>query len=166
MFDGLFGIVALLVVAGVVLMVVRRIAEKRAMRNYTRNYQPPQLYSVPPYTPEVPAGVGYERRDGPQQSYYPQQGQPGYYPPQQSYYPQQGYYPQRQGMNPWLAGGMGALGGAALGYGLGQTVNNGDQLMQEQGENLQQLGQDVVGPEGMDFVGDMGADFGGDMGEF
>jgi hypothetical protein len=41
-------------------------------------------------------------------------------------YPDGGYVQQggmqRRGMSPWVAGGLGALGGGLMGYGLGQTV--------------------------------------------
>ncbi|MFL5692748.1 MAG: hypothetical protein ACJ795_13170 [Ktedonobacteraceae bacterium] len=42
-------------------------------------------------------------------------------------FPQGQGYPPQQGMSPWAAGGLGALGGGLLGYGIGQTMTGDEQ---------------------------------------
>ena len=74
-----------------------------------------------------PAGqVPLQERDGPQEYYrpYSADGPGGYRSQQQGYMPQQQGYPpqQRQGMNPLVAGGLGAAAGGLMGYGLGQAM--------------------------------------------
>ncbi len=86
-------------------------------------------------------------------------------------------YPQQGGMNPWMAGGLGALGGGFLGYELGRRA--GEQEPQSQSEHS--LNPDTITPlsqsgyesgishpadafgEGPDFggFGAEAADFGG-----
>jgi hypothetical protein len=86
-------------------------------------------------------------------------------------------YPPQGGMNPWMAGGLGALGGGFLGYELGRMA--GEQEQQPQSENS--MNPDTITPlsqggyesgmsypadafeEGPDFggLGAEGADFGG-----
>lgn len=73
------------------------------------------------------------------------------------------------GMNPWIAGGMGALGGGLLGYGLGRMA--GEHEQQPQGENS--MNPDTITPlsQGSDdpgmnypvgsFESGNGPDFGG-----
>lgn len=62
----------------------------------------------------------------PQQGYA---GQPAYPPqqgyPQPTYGPQQPMSPQQGGVNPLLAGGVGAVAGGLAGYGLGQVLGEG-----------------------------------------
>jgi hypothetical protein len=79
-------------------------------------------------------------------------------------------YPQQQrGMNPWVAGGLGALGGGLLGYGLGQAASGNEQVdsatayasedavpVDVQGENYPDFGG--FGSDGADFGGDFGGD--------
>jgi hypothetical protein len=86
-------------------------------------------------------------------------------------------YPPQGGMNPWMAGGLGALGGGFLGYELGRMA--GEKEQQPQSENS--MNPDTITPlsqggyesgmsypadtsgEGPDFggLGAEGADFGG-----
>ena len=54
-------------------------------------------------------------------------------------------------MNPWVAGGLGALGGGLAGYGLGQAMGDLEQR------------NPFEGSEGMEGGGDEG---GGDFGDF
>jgi hypothetical protein len=75
---------------------------------------------------------------------------PGYYGPG---------YPQGQGMNPWVAGGLGAAAGGLLGYGLGRE--QGEDQAREQGQND---GGDFGGGASGDFGGGSGGDFGGGSG--
>lgn len=68
--------------------------------------------------------VPLQERDGPQDYYQPYADGPGYIPRQRGYTPQEQGYPmqQRQGMNPLVAGGLGAAAGGLMGYGLGQAM--------------------------------------------
>ncbi len=68
--------------------------------------------------------VPLQERDGPQDYYQPYADGPGYMPRQRGYMPQQQGYQmqQRQGMNPLVAGGLGAAAGGLMGYGLGQAM--------------------------------------------
>ncbi|KAK6066242.1 WW domain-containing protein [Seiridium cupressi] len=103
---------------------------------------------------------GYYNGPPPQQGYYPPQQQGGYYGgPQQGYggYPQQGGNygrPQKSG-----GGGMGMMGGAALGLGAG--VLGGALIEHEIDESQQDAYQDGYndGNDGGDYGG--GDDFGG-----
>jgi hypothetical protein len=99
---------------------------------------PQQDYSGQPV---YPPQQGYPQQGYPQQGYpqqgYPQQGYPQQdysgqpvYPPQQgypqpTYGPQQPMSPQQGGVNPLLAGGVGAVAGGLAGYGLGQVLGEG-----------------------------------------
>lgn len=96
-----------------------------------------------------------DRPDYPQQD-YPQREQRYQYP-QQAYPPQD--YPQRGGMNPWLAGGLGAIGGGLAGYGLGQAVGEMQQQLSDRDENMGNEGMSEMGFDGGDFGG---MDFGGE----
>ncbi|MFL5661432.1 MAG: hypothetical protein ACJ8BW_08760 [Ktedonobacteraceae bacterium] len=137
-----------------------------------QSYTPEQRY-VPPEYWGVPSGSGYPQQGYPQQGYpqqgYPQQGYPQQEGMPSQGYPQQGYpqqsYPQRGGMNPWVAGGLGALGGGLAGYGIGQAVgemqqyaNGDDNPADGQGDYTDSgsTGEDLGG---MDFGG---GDFGGE----
>jgi hypothetical protein len=103
-----------------------------------QSYTPEQRYTPPEYR-GAPSGFGY-----------PQQG---------GVYPQQGY-PQRGGMNPWIAGGLGALGGGLAGYGIGQAV--GEMQQDAHGDYHPADGQGGyadAGSTGEDFGG---GDFGGE----
>ncbi len=89
---------------------------------------PQQGYSGQPV---YPPQQGYPQQGYPQQG-YPQQGYSGQpvYPPQQgypqpTYGPQQPMSPQQGGVNPLLAGGVGAVAGGLAGYGLGQVLGEG-----------------------------------------
>ncbi|EFH82846.1 hypothetical protein [Ktedonobacter racemifer] len=85
-----------------------------------------------PYGPQYPPS--YQQPYGPQD---PQAYQQLYYGPYPGPYPPQ----QRSGMNPWVAGGLGAL----MGYGLGNTLG------QQQGHDEGSTGGDMG----------VGGDFGG-----
>jgi hypothetical protein len=147
------------------------------------------------YAPErnqyggAPAGSGYLPQSGinPQQGYpqrgemFPQQdysqqgamnpreGNPQQEVPSQQGYPQQGYpqpgYPQRGGVNPWVAGGLGALGGGLAGYGLGQAIEGMQPDATSNYHPAEGLGDNAgingenANPGEMDFGG---LDFGGE----
>jgi hypothetical protein len=122
-----------------------------------QSYTPEQRYAPPEYR-GVPSGSGYPQQGYPQQGYPQQEGMPS------QGYPQQGY-PQRGGMNPWVAGGLGAVGGGLAGYGIGQAVgemqqyaNGDDNPADGQGDYTDSgsTGEDLGG---MDFGG---GDFGGE----
>lgn len=106
-----------------------------------------------------PAAYGYRRGFGTPDGPYQQPPRPGYpndqggYGPQGDYGPygpQSGYGPpmQRGGVNPWMAGGLGAAAGGLAGYELGKM----------QGER-----RDDVGGAGGNF-GPNGGDYGGESG--
>lgn len=81
-----------------------------------------------------------------------------YQPPMYPSAPGGGYEPPQGGMNPWMAGGLGAAAGGLLGYELGK----------EAGRHETQPGYDAggnVGGGGGDFGGG-GGDFGGGGGDF
>ncbi|GHO46366.1 hypothetical protein [Ktedonospora formicarum] len=83
--------------------------------------QPPYQQPYSPYSQQQQSyGPGYPP---PQQPQYGPQGQP-YQPPYgpQGPYPQQPFPQQRSGMNPWIAGGLGAI----MGYGLGNLFSSHD----------------------------------------
>ena len=102
--------------------------------------------------------------DAPYQQPYNQGYPPDYYG--------QGYYgpgyPQRPGMNPWAAGGLGAAAGGLLGYELGKE--QGEEQAREQGQNMggdwNNGGNDFGGGASGDFGdgGGGGGDFGGGSG--
>ena len=108
-----------------------------------QSYTPEQRYAPPEYR-GAPSGFGY-----------PQQG---------GVYPQQGY-PQRGGMNPWITGGLGALGGGLAGYGIGQAVGemqqdaHGDYHPADGQGDYADSGSTGEDLGGMDFGG---GDFGGE----
>jgi hypothetical protein len=103
------GFLLLLLVAmiagGIGYMLGRRAAERQHM-----------MYSAAPGP--------LPKHDGPQEYYRPYNNDgPGYYSPRQGYMQQQGYPQQQsQGMNPLVAGGLGAAAGGLVGYGLGQAM--------------------------------------------
>ena len=76
-------------------------------------------------------------------------------------------YPPQGGINPWMAGGLGALGGGFLGYELGRMA--GEKEQQTQSENS--MNTDTITPlsqggyeSGMSYPADTsgeGPDFGG-----
>lgn len=131
--------------------------------------------SMNSYMGMPPQGYGYGPRGyGEPQKYY-QNAYPGNYyngPYQQRGYPNQGYpqqgYPQQGGMNPLVAGGLGALGGGLLGYQVGQAFNP-DEVgatvdgVQEQGQEFMGTVVDGAGADfgGADFMD--GGDFGSEM---
>ena len=86
---------------------------------------------------------------------------PDYNPANQGpYYGQPYGQPQRGGMNPWAAGGLGAAAGGLAGYELGRMQG------ERQGEQDMGYGDPGQFGAGGDFGGDMGAggNFGGDQG--
>ena len=142
-----------------------------------------------------PMGMPWQEKSGPKDEYGrvdpdPGSGHPGYGRPP-SYgpgYDPNGYsgrpmygpgYPPQSGMNPWAAGGLGALGGGFLGYELGrmageheQQPQGGDSMNSDAITPLSQGGYDpgmnypadaFIDGDGPDFggFGGEGADFGG-----
>ncbi|CCC07370.1 unnamed protein product [Sordaria macrospora k-hell] len=113
---------------------------------------PAQGHSPAPYAQQQQPM--YAQQQGPPQGGY------GGYPPQQGYAPQQGYYQQQQAYGRPArsggGGGMGMMGGAALGLGAGvlggaliaDAVNDHDQEIYQDGYNDGNDGGD------MDFGGD------------
>ncbi len=101
-----------------------------------------------------PAGqVPLQQRDGPQEYYRPYNNDgPGYMPRQQGYLAQQQGYAQQQGINPWVAGGIGAAAGGVMGYGLGQAM----------AENEPQEADAAPAEDNGIDIGDFGGDFGGE----
>jgi len=137
-----------------------------------QSYTPEQRYAPPEYR-GAPSGFGYPQQGGvypqqgyPQQGYAQQEGMPSQENSRQQggVYPQQGY-PQRGGMNPWITGGLGALGGGLAGYGIGQAV--GEMQQDAHGDYHPADGQGDYadsGSTGEDFGGGDfgGGDFGGE----
>jgi hypothetical protein len=116
-------------------------------------------------------GYGYGPRDYREPQQYYQNTYPGNYyngPYQQRGYPQQGYAGGQGGMNPLVAGGLGALGGGLLGYQVGQALNP-DEVgatvdgVQEQGQEFMSTVADGAGADfgGGDFMN--GGDFGSEL---
>jgi hypothetical protein len=102
---------------------------------------------------------GFGRQQGVpyQQPVYPyNQG----YPPPQNYYGPG--YNQGQGVNPWVAGGLGAAGGGFLGYELGKEAGEREAREQEQTGNVGN--GDFGGGSSGDFGGGSSGDFGGGSG--
>jgi len=93
-------------------------------------------------------GFGGRQRGVPYQQPYQQPYNQGYPP---NYGPG---YNQGQGINPWVAGGLGAAGGGLIGYELGKEA--GEREAGEQGQ-----GGDFGGGGGGDFGGGSSGDFGG-----
>ncbi len=137
-------------------------------------------------TMNLPMGMPWQERSGPKDEYGrvdpdPGYGQPGYGRP--PYYgpgsDPNGYgrtlygpgYPPQGGINPWVAGGLGAVGGGLLGYGLGRMA--GEHEQQPQGNDS--INPDTITPlsQGSDDPGmnyptttfGGGPDFGGFGGE-
>lgn len=108
-----------------------------------QSYTPEERYTPPQYS-GAPSGSGYPQ----QRDMNPQQG-----------YPQQGYT-QREGMNPWVAGGLGALGGGLAGYGLGQAV--GELQQYANGDYHPADGQNDYADSGPIGEDPGGGDFGGE----
>src|SRR5215469_14000538 len=93
-----------------------------------------------------PRGVPYQQPyQGPYNQGYPPNYGPG--------------YNQGQGINPWVAGGLGAAGGGFLGYELGKEAGEREAREQDQGSNA---GDGSSG----DFGGGSSGDFGGGGGYF
>jgi hypothetical protein len=92
-----------------------------------------------------------QQRDGPLEYYRqfnndgPGYQQPGYMAQQQGYAQQ-----QQQGINPWVAGGIGAAAGGVLGYGLGQAM----------AENESDAANATPAEESFPDAGDFGGNFG------
>jgi hypothetical protein len=113
--DGLLSILILLLLGGLGFAVLRRLFG-------SRHQSFPNQMNIPPQQ-----SYGPQQGYGPPPGYRPNYGSPFYGPS----YPQQGYPPQSAGMNPWVAGGLGALGGGLIGYELGQAVADNEQLSPE-----------------------------------
>jgi hypothetical protein len=160
--DGLLSILLLLLLVGVGVLVFRRLFGQR--------HQPfPGQMTMPPQQ-----GYGSPQGDGPPPSSPAGYGRPLYGPPS----PQQSYPAQSGGINPWVAGGLGALGGGLVGYELGQAMADHEQLAPEgvlanaepnfgsmpQGDYTQ-LGGEVMDVGGWDMGGNdaWGGDAGGEF---
>ncbi len=108
----------------------------------------------------TPMGMPYQQ---PYNQPYP----PNYYPPN---------YNQGSGVNPWVAGGLGAAAGGFLGYELGKEAGEREGGDQGQGDGGSAGGSgdfgggnnggDFGGGGGGDFGGGGGGDFGGGSGNF
>lgn len=108
-------------------------------------------------SPDTPQPQNYPSE---QSSMPPQYREPSSDPASmQQGYPQQS--PQRGGMNPWVVGGLGALGGGLAGYGLGQAVGELKQDTHDEYGSANDQGD--FGSNSEDFGGDFGGgDFGGE----
>jgi hypothetical protein len=73
-------------------------------------------------------------------------------------------YNQGQGMNPWVAGGIGAAAGGLIGYELGKEQGEDQARQQDWDQGQGQGGGDFGGGAGGDFGGGGGGDFGGGAG--
>jgi hypothetical protein len=129
-------LIALIIIGLVVLGVVMlfRFLGRRSGGFGRGMYQQP--YNQPPY--QQPYNPGYP----------PQGYPPNYYGP-----------PQGPGMNPWVAGGLGAAAGGFLGYELGKEAGEREGGEQQQGDG------GWAGASG-DFGGGGGGDSGGGGGDF
>ncbi|MBX5448508.1 hypothetical protein [Thermogemmatispora sp.] len=128
-----------LIIGGIVFAVVRRRSGQGWGWGWNRP-APSEPYEVPP----AGSYPGYPYQ-GPYQGGYP----PNYYPPNQG-----------GGMNPWAAGGLGALGGGLIGYELGKMAGEEEARQHEAG-----FAGDPGGGGGPDFGGgDFGGGAGGDFG--
>lgn len=106
------------------------------------------------YRTAAPMGIPYQQPYN--QPPYNQPYPPGYYPPG---------YNQSPGMNPLVAGGIGAAAGGLIGYELGKEAGEGDANQQGQGDGGWAGGSgDFGGNNGGDVGG--GGDFGGGGGDF
>jgi len=137
-FSGLLGTLLcvgliILVIAGVFFLIGRR------MFGFGRGRRAMPMDSPMPYN--QPYNQGYN------QGYPPNYGGP---------------YNQGQGMNPWMAGGLGAAAGGLIGYELGK--GQGEDQMREQGQYQGGGGNDFGGGSSADFGGNNGGDFGGGSG--
>jgi hypothetical protein len=103
-------------------------------------------------------GFGRRQRGGgiPYQQQYNQGYPPNYGGP--------GNYNQRQGMNPWAAGGLGAAAGGLIGYELGKEQGEDQARQQDWNQGQGQGGGDFGGGASGDFGGGGGGDFGGGAG--
>ena len=113
---------------------------------------------------DMPYQEMYGRADAP--PVFTQRGQdfpytPGNIPPQGQYYG--GSNPMmQQGMGPWAAGGLGAIGGGLLGYGLGQAMAGQGSLSPDaQAAEAQNNLQENVVPLSDNVVGDLSGYDGG-----
>lgn len=94
---------------------------------YGRRVQPYSGYDGPHYDPDY-EGTRYGRS-----SYVPGYDPRGYN--RSMYGPSYAGYPPQQGISPWAAGGLGAVGGGLLGYELGRMAGEHDQQTPE-GESM------------------------------
>jgi hypothetical protein len=192
MIDVFTGIILLALIGGGGFLVVRHLLERRKMMT------PPLAMPGPQEDEDGPRdeygrgcnptpgsdGSGYGRsRYGPG-SRAPEYGRPPYGPGYDPISPGYGrpmygpgYSPPPTGMNPWAAGGLGAVGGGLLGYGLGrmageheQPAHEGDPQNSDQTATLAQDGYDpgmtdAMGPFDGGGFSDVGEGFGsGDFG--
>jgi hypothetical protein len=132
---GLICLLLVVLVVAAVIVVIVRIARRRRQ---------PQLAFGPP--------AGYDPAGG--------YGQPGYGPPP-GYGPGYGQ-PGRSGVNPWVAGGVGAAAGGLLGYELGRMEGEHEERRHEERSD-QGYSDSGSGDGGAD--GDFG-DSGGGGGDF
>jgi hypothetical protein len=100
-------------------------------------------------------GFGGRQRGVPYQQPYQQPYNQGYPP---NYGPG---YNQGQGINPWVAGGLGAAGGGLIGYELGKEAGEREASGQGQGGDFGGGSSGDFGGGGGDFGGGSSGDFGG-----
>ena len=128
------------VLAAVIAILVRRRRRPRQAFSPVADYGAMGSYGQPGYGPAAGYGPGYAPGYGP--GYAPGYGQPG-----------------RSGVNPWVAGGVGAAAGGLLGYELGR--NEGREEEREH-EGRSDQGSDDSGYGGGGADGDFGGDATGD----
>lgn len=144
---------------------------RRSSERFSNSFmgQPPPPQQMYKRTERQEYGNAFDGSDHRHSGYNRGVNPDGEYP----YTQRQGYgsgYPMQQGMNPLMAGGLGAIGGGLLGYGLGQTMADGGQAIPDAVssgvENVQQGVQDVqqgVQSSANDFVNADYGDFGSAM---
>ena len=162
MIDVFTGIILLALLGGGGFLVVRHLLERRQTM-------------TPPLGMPGQQGEEEDPRDAYGRGFTPTPGYDGSGYGRSMYGP--GYLPPQTGMNPWAAGGLGAVGGGLLGYGLGrmageheQQAHEGDTQNSDQTATLAQDGRepgmaDALGTFDAGGFSDIGEDFGsGDFG--
>jgi hypothetical protein len=181
----MFTVIIMLALIGGGFLVLHRLLERRKMMTssmgmpwqreyedgprdeYGRGFNPNPGYDGSGY--ERPMyGPSYRNPEYESPTYGPGYARPMYGP---------GYPPPQTGMNPWAAGGLGAVGGGLLGYELGrmaggheQQAQEGDPMNPDQTATLAQDGYDpgmadAIGPFDVGGFSDVGEGFGsGDFG--